>query len=205
MSILAKFNKDDTFQRLRAHHFDPENYPITPKETDILNRIKMLFLYRTRNKYSKLQAVQKVASEFDVHQSTVYRDYKLMTEIYGEIDEVDIRAEKMFTRNEFYFLYQQMLKDRNWDGALKALEKYDATFPEIDPNEADPEKLAAQVFNMQMTREMKKKLDELLNGSLSSKSSPKEIDPVIDFKFLDVEDVDYKIVKDADNESDTSS
>lgn len=199
MSILAKFNKDDTFQRLRAHHFDPDNYPITVKETEILDRIKMLFMYRSRNKYSKLQAVQQVAKDFSVHQATVYRDYKLMTEIYGEIDEVDVRAEKMFTRNEYYFLYQQMLKERDWQGALKALEKYDATFPEIDPNEADPEKLAAQNFKIKMTREMSKKLDELMNFKTSN-SERNSFDPVIDFKDIDVEDVPYKQAD--ENESD---
>lgn len=203
MSILTKFNKDDTFQRLRANHFDPDKYPITQKESEILERIKRLFLYRSKNKYSKLQAVQKVAEEFKVHQSTVYRDYKMMTEIYGEVDEVDVRAEKMFTRNEYYFLYQQMLKERDWQGALKALEKYDATFPEIDPNEADPEKLAAQTFHIQMSREMSKKLDALITKKTektNGKKSKDQFNPIIDFRDMDVEDVDYKIVR--DNEGD---
>ncbi len=196
MTMLAKFNKDDTFQRLRAHHFDPDNFPITKKETEIFERIKMLFLYRSKNKFSKLQAVQKVAQDFDVHQTTVYRDYKTMTEIYGEIDEADVRAEKMFTRNEYYFLYQQMLKERDWQGALKALEKYDATFPEIDPNEADPEKLAAQQFKILMSRAMSKKLDEMINAKSGKSGKDDTYDPVFDFKDIDVEDIDYKQVKD---------
>jgi len=203
MSMLSKFNKDDTFQRLRANHFDPGKYPLTPKEEEILERIKMIFLYRFNNKYSKLQIVQKISTDFNVHQSTVYKDYKMMKEIYGEIDQADIRAEKMFTRNEFWFLYQQMLKDRNWEGALKALDKYDATFPEIDPNEADPEKLAAQTFHIQMTREMSKKLNALVNKKTDKEpdlSDKDEFDPIFDFRDMDVEDISYKIVK--DNEGD---
>lgn len=192
MSLVTKFNQSDPFQRIRAHHFDPDEYPLEGSDIKVFESVQRLFMYRTKNKLSRRDAVQKVASEVGYSTGQVYRHYNMMADIYGEIDEANLQAERMFNREEYWFLYRQFLQERNFDGALKALDRYVATFPEIDPNEVDPEKIQAQQFVIKLQRDIAKKL----NGD-----GVKVDGPVIDFKDLDVEDIPYNLVNDKGDES----
>lgn len=184
MSEIVKFNKDNTFQRLRAHYLEPENNPITPAEKVRLERVVLMCTLRMRNKYSKHQAINKIMSDYGVSQPTAYRDYTMMSNLFGEIDEVNSAAEMMFVREEYMFLYQQFIKDRDWSGAKSVLDKYRETLPAIDENEVDKHKLEAHEFHLKLDRQLQKAMKKALVN-----------DGGIDFSQVQVQDIEFEVIK----------
>lgn len=193
MSKLIKFNKDNTFQRLRAHYISPDENPISEKEKEQLTRALLLFTLRTRNKFSRQQSIKKVIDQFDVSQATAYRDYQMMSAIFGELNEIDSRVEKVFVREEYWFLYQQLRNERDFVNAAKVLKLYDNTLPPVaDENELDKDKIAAHEYHIKIDRDMANAMKSHLTAN-----------GVIDLNSIDVTDVDYKILE--EDEEDSSS
>lgn len=191
MSDIVKFNKDNTFQRLRAAFLDPDNNPISDVEQTRLDRVVLLFTLRFRNKYSKHQAISKIINQYTVSQATAYRDYTMMTNLFGELDEVNHAAEMMFVREEYMFLYRKMIEDRDWTGAKQLLDKYKETIPVVDENEVDKDKLSAHEFHLTLDRQLKKMMkDQLINEG------------GMDFAKYPIEDIEFvEVKKDKDGNS----
>lgn len=127
---LIKFKDDTHFDAIRAHFLDPD-FSLSDFEREKFERIRTLFSLRLKNKYSRQQAINRLLDDNpNISQATAYREYKMMTELYGEVEAVNRAAERLFDRENYYFLYQQLLKDRNWEAAAKVYEKYVNTFPE---------------------------------------------------------------------------
>lgn len=191
MSDIVKFNKDNTFQRLRAAFLDPDNNPISDVEQTRLDRVVLLFTLRFRNKYSKHQAISKIINQYTVSQATAYRDYTMMTNLFGELDEVNHAAEMMFVREEYMFLYRKMIEDRDWTGAKQLLDKYKETIPVVDENEVDKDKLSAHEFHLTLDRQLKKMMkDQLINEG------------GMDFAKYPIEDIEFvEVKKDNDGSS----
>lgn len=184
MAGIVKFNKDSHFQRIKAHYID-ESVSLTDFETEMLTRMKFVFSLRLKNKYSRQQAVKKCSDEFGVSLATAYRDYGAASNLYGELDDVDTRGEKMVLREEYWFLYQQNIKDRNWAEAKKTLDSYKDLFDFTDRSgDIDPDKIAAHNYYIKIS----KKLEKLITDKVS--------DGVIDLNSLGIEDIDYEDVGD---------
>lgn len=147
---LIKFKDDTHFDSIRAHFINPD-FAISDFEKEKFNRIKTLFSLRLKNKYSRQQAINRLLEDNpSISQATAYREYQMMTELYGEIEEVNRAAERLFDRENYYFLFQQLLKDRNWEAAAKVYEKYENTFPKEDQNEVDPDKIQAHEYHLKI-------------------------------------------------------
>lgn len=155
----------------------------------MLERMKYVFSLRLKNKYSKQQAVLKCKEEFSVSLATAYRDYAASTVLFGELDDVDNRGEKIILREEYWFLYQQLIKDRNWPEAKKVLDSYKDLFDFSDRDgEIEPDKIAAHSYYIKMSKQLERALSKTLN------------DGVINLNDMDVEDIEFKEVKDEENE-----
>lgn len=188
MGSIVKFNRDSHFQRIRAHYLD-EKITLTDFEQKKLERMKYIFSLRLKNKYSKQQAINKCSSEYDVSMATAYRDYSLAMAMFGELDEVDNRGERIFLREEYLFLYQQLIKDRNWPEAKKVLDSYRELFDFTDRDgEIEPDKIAAHSYYMKISKKLENALINTIAGG------------VINLNDIDVEDIDFKEVKDEENE-----
>lgn len=184
MGGLIKFKKDSRFQRIQAHFLD-DKIVLTAKEQELYHRMKFIFSLRLRNKYSKQQAVTKTIEEFGVSPATAYRDYAAACALYGDIDDVDTRGEKMVLREERWFLYQNAIKERNWEAANKILDSYERLFDFTDRSgDIEPDKIAAHTYHMKISKKMEKIiLSKLEKG-------------VIDLNNVGVEDIDFEEVKD---------
>lgn len=184
MGNIVKFTRDSHLQRIRAHYLD-EKIKLTDEEERQLARLKFVFSLRLNNKFSRQQAVKKCQDEFNVSPATAYRDYAAATYIFGELDDVDNRGERMILREEYWFLYQQNLKDRNWAEAKKALDSYRELFDfNAKDGEVEPDKIAAHNYLMKISKQLEKVVVQQVKGG------------VINLNDIDVEDVDYKEVTD---------
>lgn len=184
---IVKWNRDSHFNRIKAHYID-ESIKLTDFENEFLNRMKFIFSLRLKNKYSRQQAVNKCVDEFGVSLATAYRDYGAASILFGELDEVDARGEKMVLREEYWFLYQQNIKARDWAEAKKTLDSYRELFDFTDRSgEVDPDKIAAHNYYIKIS----KRLEKIITDKVS--------DAVIDLNDLGVEDIDFEDVSDVNN------
>lgn len=190
MSEIVKFNKDNTYQRLRAHYLDPDKNPITDAEKKRYDRVLLLFTLR-RNRYSKQSAIKKIMDDYDISQATAYRDYSMMASLYGEVDEVNAVTEMMFIREEYMFLYKRLCEDGDYKEARAVLDKYRETLPPVDENEVDINKIAAHEFHIKMDRQLQKLMKEqLVSGG------------GMDFSEFNIQDVEFEEIKNDVEESD---
>lgn len=173
---LIKFKDDTHFDNIRAHFINPD-HQLTDFEAKKFERIKQLFSLRLKNKYSRQQAINRLLDDYpDISAATAYREYQMMSDLYGEIEAVNRAAERLFDRENYYFLYQQLLKDRNWEAAAKVYEKYENTFPDEKGDEIDPDRINNHIYQLKISasvqRIFKKKFDD---------------SPVLDFNATDAE------------------
>jgi hypothetical protein len=195
MSQIVKFNKDSSLQRIRASFLD-DTISLTPKEEDTKEKCRYVFTLRLKNKYSRSQAIEMLTKEYaqsenKVSVATAYRIYNKAMFIYGELDDTDARAERMILREHYFNLYQLALKDKEIELAKKILDSYRELFNfDIDDNELDPGKLKAHEYHIKIPRDVIKQMREQLKTG------------VVDFNsYPDVEDIDFKEVKDGEKDS----
>src|SRR5690606_3273537 len=154
MGNIVKFKRDSHFQRIQAHYVD-ESIELSQLETEMLQRMKFVFSLRLKNVFSKQQAIQKCIDEFNVSRATAYRDYAAASLLFGELDDVDNRGERMILRERYWFLHQQNMKDRNWAEAKKALDSYRELFDFSDKSgEIEPDKIAAHNYYMKISKQL---------------------------------------------------
>lgn len=180
MGSIVKFNKDSRFQRIQAHFLD-DKIVLTDKENELYARMKFVFALRLRNKYSKQQAVNKTVEEFGVSPATAYRDYAAACALYGDLDDVDQRGEKMVLREERWFLYQNAIKERNWEAANKILDSYERLFDFTDKSgDIEPDKIASHIYHMKISKKLEKAVLKKLEKG------------VVDLNEVGVEDIDFE-------------
>lgn len=185
---VAKWNKDSTMQRIRAFHLGYEKVELTKPEQKQLDRMSFLFMVRHDKKYSKRQAIDKLINKYGVGQATAYRDYNNMTQLFGEMEEVDRRMEMVFLRENYFWLYRKLVGQMDWEAAGKMLERYEKTLPPEKKDE-DYLELDYKEYKIKLPREVSKLLKQQVRQS-----------PVIDLNNLDTEEISYKEVNDAEEE-----
>lgn len=180
MSNIAKFNKDGHFQRIRAHYLD-DKIVLTEFEEKKLERMKYIFSLRLKNKFSKQQAITKCEEEFGVSKATAYRDYAMSSTMFGELDEVNTKGERLILREEYWFLYQQLVKERNWPEAKRVLDSYKELFDFTDKDGVvEPDKIAAHEYHIKISKASAELIKNALDG------------PVIDLNNFGVEDAEIE-------------
>jgi len=159
--LIVKFNQDSTLQKIKAAYID-DSVKLTESEEKLLEQLRYIFSLRLKNKFDKQQAIEKFMSEYGVSRATAYRYYSKSILLFGELDEIDRKAEKLVVAEQYWFIYQMQLRDRNWEAAKKTMDSYAALFDfsksDID---VDPDKIKANKYRISISRDfyayMKKK------------------------------------------------
>ncbi len=186
---IVKFSKDSSFQRIKASYLDDNAVVLTDKELVRKERLAKAWGLRLNNKYSTHQVIQILRKDFGISQATAYRDYNWAMQIYGDLDAVNLAAEKQILKEAFWNEYQIAKKKGDGELALKALKEYRGLFDfSADENQIDPNKIQAHEYHIQMPRSAYKKMDAIFK------------DGVVDFNNIDAEDIDYKEINDTNSD-----
>ena len=101
---LVKYTKDNAFQRIKAWYIDENSVILSDLENEKKDRMIHIWSLRLNNKYSKNQVIQIVMRDHKVSQATAYRDYVLSQQLFGELDNVNIAAERMVLAESYWNL-----------------------------------------------------------------------------------------------------
>lgn len=187
---IVKFTKDSIFQKIKAWYIDESSVDLTPKELERKERLEHVWSLRKNNKYSPAQAVQILKKNHPISMSTAYRDYAMAMNIFGDLDQVNIAAERMILAESYWNLYQMALKKGNEETARKCLDSYKSLFNFADTEQKiDPKKLEASVYKLNLPRGAKNMLEAMFQTG------------VADFNNITAQDVSWKEVD--NNEEDT--
>lgn len=180
---IVKFNKDGHLQRIKAHYLD-ETFQLSEFEKELLERLRFVFTLRLKNKFSRKQAVDKLVEEYKISQATAQRDYNSANELFGDLDVVDAKAEKLVLREEYWFLYQKLLTEGKWEAAEKVLNSYEKLIPKEKLNEYEIDKISAHIYNIKMSKKGEKAFLKMAESG------------VADFNDFTVEDTEFEILPD---------
>lgn len=183
MDEIVRYTRDNSFQRIKAWYIDETKVTLTDDEEKRKTRFVHIWSLRIHNKYTKHQIIKIVIREHNVSQATAYRDYTLSQQLFGDIDEVNVAAERMVLAEKFDNLYQMALKSNNVLAAISALREYKSLFDFADTGQkVDPKKLQASVYKEILSKPARKMMDKMLEKG------------VMDFMTIGAEDVEWKKV-----------
>lgn len=181
---IVKYTRDNTFQRIKAWYIDENSVTLSDEDIKKKDRMVHIWSLRLNNKYSRHQCIQIAMRDHKISQATAYRDYVLSQELFGDIDSVNIAAERMVLAESYWNLYQMALKKGNEESARKALDSYKSLYNFGDTEQkVDPKKLEASVYVMGVPRKTNKVMDKMIetgmlnmNGLFTEDAEFKEID-----------------------------
>lgn len=186
---LVKYTRDNAFQRIKAWYIDENSVILSEQENQKKDRMIHIWGLRLNQKYSKNQVIQIVMRDYGISQATAYRDYVLSQQLFGDIDNVNIAAERMVLAESYWNLYQMALKKGNEETARKCLDSYKSLYNFLDTSQkVDPKKLESSVYILKLPRNTNKLITKMLSSG------------VVDFNSLGAEDVDFKEVIDNEEE-----
>lgn len=186
---IVKFTKDSIFQKIKAWYIDETSVDLTPKELERKERLEHVWSLRKNNKYSPAQAVQILKRDHNISMATAYRDYAMAMNIFGDLDQVNIAAEKLILAESYWNLYQMALKKGVEETARKCLDSYKSLFNFNDTGDKiDPKKLEASVYKLNLPRGTKNILESMFETG------------VVDFNNITAENVTWKEVSENEEE-----
>lgn len=110
-------------------------------------------------------------------------------QLFGDLDEVNLAAERMVLAEGYWNLYQMALKKGNEETARKCLDSYKSLYNFNDTTQkVDPKKLEASVYKMVLPRGASKLINLMFESG------------VVDFNSLGAEDVEFQPVSEIDEE-----
>lgn len=186
---IVKYTRDSAFQRIKSWYIDEKSVILS--EEDIIRKDRMIHVWglRLNNKYSRQQAIQIIMKNHGIAQATAYRDYTLSMQLFGDLDEVNLAAERMVLAEGYWNLYQMALKKGNEETARKCLDSYKSLYNFNDTTQkVDPKKLEASVYKMVLPRGASKLINLMFESG------------VVDFNSLGAEDVEFQPVSEIDEE-----
>lgn len=186
---LLKFQKDNLFQRLKAHYIN-DDVVLSDVEIEKKNLYEKIWALRFENKYSKLDIISicmrpTERGGLNIPRSTAYRSYNYAMQLYGDIDAVDHAAEISFLKVAFHEEYTLAKKNGDRKNAIAALKEYRTLIPQKDSGpEIDPKKLEASIYRQVLPVEVKKMFRKAMEGG------------VFDFMNLNADFAEFQEVKD---------
>ena len=178
---IVKYTKDNSFQKIKAWYIDEDSIELSDDDMKKKDRMVHIWGLRLNNKYSRNQVIQITMRDHKVSQATAYRDYVLAQQLFGDLDQVNIAAERMVLAESYWNLYQMALKKGNEDTARKALDSYKSLYNWMESeNKVDPKKLEASVYKLNLPRGAGKILDAMFESG------------IVDFNSLSAEDAEWQ-------------
>jgi len=159
---------DSTFDKILAHYINPEFFPLSETNTEILNRLNEVFALRL-NHFSSQQIVTKLVKDRGISQAQAYLDIRNSEKLFGNV----LKADKEGSRALFIEHVRDSLKrciqkgDRNNEQkALKLLGEFGALKNE-DNLEFNPEKFENMEIHVNVNKDVQARLLEMLaSGSV---------------------------------------
>ena len=175
---------DSTFDKILAHYIDPEHFPLSDTNTDILNRLNEVFALRL-NHFSPRQIVTKWEREKGISQAQAYNDIRNSEKLFGNILKADVEGSRVvwmeYTRDYLKRCIQK--GDRsNESKALKMLAEYGDLANKDNP-EFNPEKFENMEIHVNVNKEVQARLLEMLSGGS------------VDLNNLNVTDIEFEELK----------
>ena len=187
---IVKFTKDNSFQRIKAWYIDENSVTLSEKDEKMKKRFMHIWSLRINNKYTQHQIIQIIVRDYNVSHATAYRNYPLAMNLFGDLDQLNIAAERMVLAEKFENLYQMALKKGNEDAAVRALTQLKSLYNFNDTTQkVDPNKLEASNYIIKLPRNANKLLVKTL-----------AVEGVIDLNSLNAEDVEWKEVESEEEE-----
>lgn len=199
---IVKYARNQAFLKIKAWYLTennddiPEDKRVTLSEKENAHKDRLVHMWslRLNNKYSRTQVIQITMREHKVSQATAYRDYVLAMQLFGDLDQVNLAAERMILAESYWNLYQMALKKGNENGARKALDSYKGLFNWEDNEQVvDPRKLEASVYKMNLPRGAAKILNQMMeSGSVDFNLSAEDAEwREVDDDELSMEDEQF--------------
>lgn len=190
---VVKYQKDNLFQRLKAHYIN-DDIVLTPDEIEKKKLLDKIWSLRINNKYSKndiikiLQRPKERGGE-GIPRSTAYRQYQYAMQLYGDIDALDYAAEMAFLREVFQDIMNRARKNGDLKAEISAGKEYRKLLPVKDAGpEIDPHKLEASLYRQILPAPVKKMFRKAAERG------------VIDLMFFGAEDAEFKEMNDEEIE-----
>jgi len=181
--MLVKRN-DNTFDKIKAHYINPEEYPLTETNQAILNRWNEVLVLRLE-RFTKTEIATKWKEEKDLSPAQAYIDIKNSELFFGDVLKANKEGAKaIWLEYAIDFLKRCVKKkDRaNEAKALKMIAEY-GDFKEEDNPDFNPEKLE----NVKIEFAIPKQYLKYLKTAQSS--------GVDDFNLTEPLDVDYEEIE----------
>lgn len=175
---------DSTFDKILAHYINPEHFPLSETNTDILNRLNEVFALRL-NHFSSQQIVNKWVKEKGISQAQAYIDIRNSEKLFGNVLKADVEGSRaVWLEHTRDFLKRCIQKgDRgNESKALKMLADYGGFANEDNP-EFNPEKFENMEIHVNVNKEVQARLMEMLSGGS------------VDLNNLNVTDIEFEELK----------
>lgn len=174
---------DTTFDKILAHYINPEHFPLSETNTDLLNRYNEVFALRL-NHFSSQQIITKWKAK-GLSQAQAYLDIRNSEKLFGSVLKADAEGSRAiwleYTRD-----YLKRCKQKgdlaNEGKALKMLADYGGLANEDNPN-YNPEKFENMEIHVNVDKQVQAKLLEMLSGGS------------VDLNNLNVTDIDFEELK----------
>jgi hypothetical protein len=175
---------DSTFDKILAHYIDPEHFPLSETNTDILNRLNEVFALRL-NHFSSQQIVNKWVNEKGISQAQAYIDIRNSEKLFGNVLKADVEGSRViwleYTR-DFLKRCKQKGDRGNESKALKLMAEYGGFANEDNP-EFNAEKFQNMEIHVNVNKEVQSRLLEMLSGGS------------VDLNSLNVTDIEFEELK----------
>ncbi|WP_417365554.1 hypothetical protein [Flavobacterium beibuense] len=171
---------DSTFDKILAHHSNPEDFPLTTTEQKQLDRWRKIFSLMM-NHYNKIEIVNQLVKD-GLSQSQAYSDIKTTEALFGNV----MKANKDFERALFIadtkdFLRRCIQKqDRTNEAKARLLLGRYGDFDKDDDPKFNPAKLENPEIQFDLPPEYMAILKQMMQGGVQ------------DFNKLDVINTEYE-------------
>lgn len=180
---------DSTLDKIMAYYINPEHFPLSEANADILLRLNEVFALRL-NHFSTQQILNKFVKEKGLSQAQVYIDIRNSEKLFGNVMKADAEGSRViwleYCRD---FLKRCIQKgDRSNEAkAIKMLAEYGGLANEENPN-FNPEKFENMEIHVNVDKQVQSKLLEMLSGGS------------VDLNNLNVTDIDFEELKTEEND-----
>lgn len=175
---------DTTFDKILAHHRNPEAFELSPKEEELLDRWRLIFHLKF-NHYNTFEIVAKLEKE-GLSKSQAYNDIKSAESLFGNVLETNKEFERaLFIAGTKDFLKRCIQKgDRNNEAKARLLLGKFGNFAEDKDPTFNPEKLANVEIRIDVDPRQLEALDKFTNKGVQNFNNLN----VIDIEHEDLED-----------------
>lgn len=189
---MAVINRDDTtFQKIMAHQTNPDAFPLTTKESEILERWRRIFTMQLRHN-SKMRIVNVLVNE-GLSMSQAYADIKNVESLFGSTMKADKEFQRVLWLEHAQDLLMRAKQSKNMIMEGKALDmiaKYSG-FNDKDDAQFNAEKLEHFEIQFAIDSVSEQKLKEMNTKGRTN---------VVDFNSFNVVDIDHEDI--AEDEKD---